>query len=217
MLISGVDLVNHTFIMQKFQRPNEIVRTNEPRKDVNWELMFFYRFLTKDRKKSRAYYFPDVLVEDVWRIVDSYFWFDTKRVVTLSVPFSEVLQRHEQDFVLTRMVDVFCGYEDGSKLSICANKSNNDVFGYFPLWITKIPFTTLYINNPILDKRVLVQLHLDRGLGGPFDFYFIWQGDLSAQFQTCKDAEEYVRANAPYLGVDDIFKVRCGNLALQYL
>lgn len=202
--------------MQKFQRPDEIVRTDDPLKDVNWELMFYYQFLTKDRKKSRIYYFPDVLVEDIWRIVDSYFWFDTNRIVTLSVPFSEVLQRYEQEFVLTRFMDVFCGYEDGSKLSICIN-GMNDVFGYFPLWITKIPFTTLYINNPILDKRVLVQLHLDRGLDNPFNFYFIWQGDLSAQFQTCDDAEKYVRANAPHLGVDNIFKVHSGFLCKKYL
>ncbi len=161
--------------------------------------------------KTRLEHFPDVLIEDIWRIVDSFCWFAMNDIVTASVPISKLgrFSEYEPPFYLFRTaMDYFLGYEDGSEIQL----SVGCVSGHFPFDMFHLIHCVLCIGNVDPNKRALVQFSWPepKDIG---DYYFIWTSQYAQRFTNKHEVEQV----AARLGITTIFRVEGGMYGVSHI
>ncbi len=143
-----------------FVAPSHVVLLEDFGPEFENDRTMISKLLEVRRDKSRLQYFPDVLLEDLWRIVDSFCWYMTTDVITASIPMSKLgtlnEELYDETFLYIRgPMDYFLGYEDGSEMQISSDSGTKaHVSGHYPIDLRTV---NLCIHNVDSTKRALVQ------------------------------------------------------------
>ncbi len=194
-----------------FVVPSYIVQLDDFDEAFDNEMAMFFELLRMRNSKCRSNYFPDyVLLEDLWRIVDSFSWFVLGKLVTVSIPANKL--RHNLLYLNINWFYYFLGYEDGSKMHLRFNGTILPcISGHYPFFMpTRFAKLSIYDKDP--NKRVLLQIS-PTSIGGPWEFYFIWTKHYAQTFATKQELLDTCAQLGIY--VNYFFHVRDGCITCE--